>query len=98
MKNICIALLVILVISTLVYAEDVYVNGYYRSNGTYVRSHVRSSPNQYKWDNYGPSKSSSELMSPRSRDYDNDGVPNYRDHDDDNDGINDDNDLSQYGD
>ncbi|MDP3725677.1 MAG: hypothetical protein Q8R36_00590 [bacterium] len=31
----------------------VYVNGYYRSNGTYVAPHVRSDPNGLKYDNYG---------------------------------------------
>ena len=28
------------------------VKGYYRSNGTYVQPHVRSSPNALKYDNY----------------------------------------------
>jgi hypothetical protein len=28
------------------------VRGYFRSNGTYVQSHHRSSPNRTKWDNY----------------------------------------------
>ncbi|MDO8269117.1 MAG: hypothetical protein Q7T54_00410 [Candidatus Levybacteria bacterium] len=31
----------------------VTVKGYYRSNGTYVRPHVRSNPNGIKYDNYG---------------------------------------------
>ena len=30
----------------------VSVNGYYKSNGTYVNSYVRSSPNALKYDNY----------------------------------------------
>ena len=29
------------------------VKGYYRKNGTYVQSYVRSSPNALKYDNYG---------------------------------------------
>ncbi len=29
-----------------------YVNGYYKSNGTYVESHYRSSPNNTKLDNW----------------------------------------------
>jgi hypothetical protein len=78
-------------------AKDVYVKGYYRKDGTYVRPHVRSAPNQYRWDNYGPSRNSSELMNPRTRDYDRDGIPNYRDRDDDNDGRLDDQDSRQYG-
>lgn len=31
---------------------DVYVEGYYRSDGTYVRPHYRSSPNSSTYDNY----------------------------------------------
>lgn len=80
-----------------VLAKDVYVKGYTRSDGTYVRPHVRSSPDSYKSNNYGPSKRDSELMNPRSRDYDKDGTPNYLDNDDDNDGKLDNNDSSQYG-
>ncbi len=91
MKKILLVLLIVMFICPLVFAKDVYVNGYYRKDGTYVRSHVRSSPDEYKWNNYGPSQSDDELMNPRSRDYDNDGVPNYMDKDDDNDGTSDDN-------
>lgn len=35
-------------------------------------------------------------MNPRSRDWDRDGLPNYLDRNDDNDGYLDDNDPSQY--
>jgi hypothetical protein len=31
---------------------DVQVNGYYKSNGTYVQPYVRTSPNSTKLDNY----------------------------------------------
>lgn len=31
---------------------DEYVNGYYRSNGTYVQPYYRSSPNGNPYDNY----------------------------------------------
>ena len=31
---------------------DVYVNGYYRKDGTYVQPHYRSSPNSTPWDNF----------------------------------------------
>lgn len=79
------------------FARDVHVKGYYRKDGTYVRPHIRSSPNKYKWDNYGPSQSDDELLNPRSRDYDRDGTPNYLDRDDDNDNIYDDYDPNQYG-
>lgn len=33
-------------------SEAVYVKGYYRKDGTYVRPHTRSSPNGLKYDNY----------------------------------------------
>lgn len=79
------------------YAKDVKVKGYYRKDGTYVRPHIRSSPDSIKSNNYGPSKRSSELMNPRSRDYDGDGIPNYLDSDSDNDGILDDVDSNPYG-
>ena len=80
----------------LLFARDVHVRGYYRKDGTYVRPHVRSSPDAYKWNNYGPSKNSSQLMNPRSRDYDGDGIPNYLDRDSDNDGVLDDFDKNPY--
>lgn len=79
------------------YAKDVYVHGYYRSNGTYVHPYVRSSPDSSRANNYGPSRSSSERMNPRSRDNDNDGIPNYLDNDDNNNGIPDNSDPNQYG-
>jgi len=77
--------------------RDVYVDGYYRSDGTYVRPHIRSSPDRYRSNNYGPSQNSRQLMNPRSRDYDRDGVPNYLDRDSDNDGIMDNYDRNPYG-
>lgn len=76
---------------------DVYVEGYYRSDGTYVRPHMRSSPDGVKWNNYGPSQRSIELMNPHLRDYDGDGISNSYDFDDDNDGWFDDYDSNQYG-
>ncbi len=79
------------------YGGDVNVRGYYRRDGTYVQPHVRSSPDSHRWNNYGPSRSDSERISPYSRDNDHDGMPNYRDRDDDNDGVSDDRDNSQYG-
>lgn len=41
-------------ISLLTFAQkqDVYVKGYYRSNGTYVEGHYRTAPNQTINDNY----------------------------------------------
>lgn len=77
-------------------AKDVHVKGHYRKDGTYVRPHVRSSPDSYKYNNYGPSKSDAELMNPSLRDNDNDGIQNSMDTNDDNDGITDDTDEKQY--
>lgn len=34
------------------YSGDVYVNGYYRKDGTYVRPHYRSAPNHTVNDNF----------------------------------------------
>lgn len=33
-------------------SADVYVNGYYKSNGTYVQPHYRTNPNNTIRDNY----------------------------------------------
>lgn len=35
---------------------DVYVNGYYKDNGTYVKPHYRSNPDGYKYNNYSYGK------------------------------------------
>jgi len=83
--------------ATSVCARDVYVHGYYRSDGTYVRPHIRSAPDNYRWNNYGPSQKSYQLMNPRSRDYDRDGTSNYLDMDSHNDGVLDDFDRIPYG-
>jgi hypothetical protein len=34
------------------YSSDVYVNGYTRSNGAYVKPHYRTAPNDTEYDNY----------------------------------------------
>lgn len=86
-------------------ARDTHVNGYYRSNGTYVQPHMRSAPDNYKWNNYGRENTmerkerqntgyggySNDLYQKKQRDYDHDGTPNYLDHDDNNNGLSDDN-------
>jgi len=91
-------LVLILAIAFMSYlaAKDVRVKGYYKKNGTYVRPHIRSSPDAVKWNNYGPSKNDYQLMNPKSRDNDNDGVANYLDKDDNNNLIHDDYDKKQY--
>lgn len=44
-------LLVTLLFGTTSFAQ-VYVNGYYKSNGTYVQPHVRTTPDHTKINNY----------------------------------------------
>lgn len=90
--------IVLLLSASIPAVADVYVEGYYRKDGTYVRPHIRSNPDGVKWNNYGPSQRSSELMNPWSRNYDQDGTPNYLDFDSDNDGWMDDYDSNPYGD
>jgi hypothetical protein len=52
------AILAVMLFSSIAIAEDVYVDGYTRKNGTYVAPHYRSRPNAYQWDNksYTPSQ------------------------------------------
>ena len=58
MKNIKIitALLIMLAGNAALFSSNasayVYVNGYLKSNGTYVAPHYRSSPNSYRYDNF----------------------------------------------
>ena len=42
----------IAVASSAVFAQDHYVNGYHRYNGTYVQGHHRTNPNSSQYDNY----------------------------------------------
>jgi hypothetical protein len=48
---IAISLAIIFLIST-VFAGDVWVNGYYRRDGTYVPGYHRSAPDGNPWNNY----------------------------------------------
>lgn len=50
MKKIFIALLLLLFAN--VCFANVHVNGYYRSDGTYVKPHYRSNPDGYSYNNY----------------------------------------------
>ena len=52
MKNIVLTLFALWALAGSVAFADNYVEGYYRSDGTYVAPHYRSSPNQYRYDNY----------------------------------------------
>jgi hypothetical protein len=47
-----ILVLLTLFLPSMVLARDVAVDGYYKSNGTYVQPHHRSSPNTTTSDNY----------------------------------------------
>lgn len=54
-------LLILLATSSITKATDYdYINGYTRSNGTYVRSHYRSEANDTEYDNLNYGKSSSK--------------------------------------
>lgn len=51
MKKLLLALLLTL-FAVPALAGDVFVNGYFRSNGTYVQPYHRTSPNNTLFDNY----------------------------------------------
>lgn len=95
-KGILFMVLALLLLAGSASAGDVHVNGYYRQDGTYVQPHVRSAPDGIKANNYGTSTNSYELMHPTARDNDSDGIANYQDTDDDNDGTSDNYDSNQY--
>ena len=46
------ALIIASLFSTAIFAKDVAVKGYYKSNGTYVAPHTRSAPNGTTSDNW----------------------------------------------
>lgn len=68
----------------------VSVNGYFRSNGTYVQPYVRTAPDSYKWNNFRSYEYGGYKTMPYLRDYDKDGISNYLDMDDNNNKIIDD--------
>lgn len=74
-------------------ANDVFVQGHTRSDGSYVAPYTRSAPDFTRTNNYGV-PSSSDRQEQQSniyqRDYDSDRSLNQYDYDDDNDGIGDD--------
>tara|TARA_B100001029_G_scaffold178623_1_gene185840 strand:- start:531 stop:773 length:243 start_codon:yes stop_codon:yes gene_type:complete len=47
--------LIILVFTSVSILADTYVSGYYRSDGTYVKPHYRSSPDSYRNNNWSTS-------------------------------------------
>lgn len=54
MKKLMIVALVAVVMFSVVGSAYALVNvrGYYRSNGTYVSSHVRTNPDGHSWNNF----------------------------------------------
>ena len=54
MKKILLGLIILLFSATLALA-DTYVRGYYKSNGTYVKPHYRSSPDSTRSNNWSTS-------------------------------------------
>jgi hypothetical protein len=69
MKTAILSLLTVFALTaTSAFAGDVWVNGYRRSNGTYVRGHYRSAPDSSRSNNYGPSTSNAQRVNPKTRD------------------------------
>jgi len=52
MKKILLAVVAIAFLLPFIVSADTYVDGYTKSNGTYVEGHYRSSPNSKRYDNY----------------------------------------------
>jgi len=52
MKKVFVFLFSLFLLFPVVTSADVWVNGYYRSNGTYVNGHYRSSPDGNPYNNY----------------------------------------------
>jgi len=62
-------------------ACEVYVSGYYRSNGTYVSGHYRTCANSTPWDNWSTTPNTNPYTGERGyRDpfYDSYRAPSYR--------------------
>ena len=55
LKNLVLVIFFTLISLSSVGARDVAVRGYTKDNGTYVQPHYRSSPNEYKNDNWSTS-------------------------------------------
>lgn len=52
MKKVILAVAALLSAASFAYARDVYVNGYYRNDGTYVAPHHRSAPDGNPYNNW----------------------------------------------
>ena len=72
MKKMILVLAALLSAASFAYARDVYVNGYYRNDGTYVAPHYRSAPNDTKYDNWTTKGNVNPYTGERgTREYDN---------------------------
>lgn len=83
--------------------QSTYVSGYNRANGTYVRPHYRTYPDDFVDNNYGlPSQQQAEQFKNYATlptylyDFDGDNIANQYDMDDDNDGVIDSFDKAPY--
>ena len=54
MKKLIVSAIFVVFLLSPVFA-DTWVNGYYKSNGTYVQGHYRSSPDSYRNNNWSTS-------------------------------------------
>lgn len=52
MKKLFAFFFLLAVLSSTAFAQDTYINGYYRNDGTYVEPHYRSRANNNVYDNY----------------------------------------------
>ena len=52
MRTLILALAALILSASFAWAQDVYVRGYFRSDGTYVQPHYRSAPNNTVLDNW----------------------------------------------
>jgi hypothetical protein len=54
MKKLIVLLITVIILTgwSLSFAKDVWVNGYYKSNGTYVEGHYRTAPDNNTYNNY----------------------------------------------
>ncbi len=74
---------------------DILIPGYHEPDNITVKPIIKKQDDS-KTSNYGPAMNESERRNPKLRDFDKDGIPNYKDKDDDNDGVPDNVDRYQY--
>ena len=65
LKVILFGVLIALASSSAVFADQ-WVKGYTRSDGTYIQGHWRSSPNQYRYDNFSAKGNANQYTGQRS--------------------------------